>query len=209
MGGRAAARRPTPVRVAGLDRAVDGWVESIRSPTLDHLFYGLSSAADHGLLWLSIGALQAARRGDPGGATRLGIAMGIESALTNGVVKSFFRRVRPDAPAGGADGRLPYGMRRPITSSFPSGHATSAFTAATFLSAGSGPAAAAGWFTLAAVVAFSRVYVRMHHASDVLAGVALGLVVGRVLQRALSASRAQWAPGPAAPAGEGAPPRGV
>jgi len=168
-----------------LDRAVDRWVDSVRSPTLDHLFYGLSSAADHGLLWLSIGALRAARRNDPAMAMRLGAAMGIESAFTNGLVKSFFRRVRPDLPEARTGARLPYGMRRPITSSFPSGHATSAFTAATLLSAGEGRATAAGWFTLATVVALSRVYVRMHHASDVLAGAALGLLLGQVLRRAL------------------------
>jgi undecaprenyl-diphosphatase len=69
-------------------------------------------------------------------------------------------------------------MRRPITSSFPSGHATAAFTAASVLAhTGQGDVF---WYAIAAVVASSRVYVRMHHASDVVAGAALGLVLGRV-----------------------------
>lgn len=170
--------------LAAADATVDRWVEAVRRPTLDHAFFGLSSAADHGLLWLSIGAVRAARRGDPAAAVRLGVAMGIESAVTNGIVKSLFRRVRPAPPAPDARGRLPYGMHRPLTSSFPSGHATSAFTAATFLADGRG-AAGAPWYALAAAVAFSRVYVRMHHASDVVVGAALGLAFGRVLCRAL------------------------
>ena len=74
-----------------------------------------------------------------------------------------FRRIRPARRPPARGGPLPYGMHRPITSSFPSGHATSAFTAATLLAAG--PAhAPASVYALAALVAGSRVYVRMHHA---------------------------------------------
>ena len=78
------------------------------------------------------------------------------------------------------DDPLPYGMRRPITSSFPSGHAATAFMCAGVLASGrlQGP-----WFALAALVAGSRVYVRMHHASDVMAGVALGLALVPVAHR--------------------------
>jgi undecaprenyl-diphosphatase len=167
-------------RVRAFDDRVDSWIDRHRGRRLDPLLYGLSSAADHGLLWTLVGSLQAARVGDPAPALRLGAAMGIESALTNGPIKACFRRIRPPRDTGEP---LPYGMHRPRTSAFPSGHATSAFTAATLLSHGSagGPA----YFALAALVAGSRVYVRMHHASDVIAGAALGLVFGGVLRRLL------------------------
>lgn len=155
-------------------------------PPLDRLFYGLSSAADHGLLWLAIGAGRAARTGEPMVAVKLGALLGAESILTNGVVKSFFRRVRPqehfthDAP-------LPYGMRRPVTSSFPSGHAATAFLAAMVLSKGT--RAAPAYFALAGLVAYSRVHVRMHHWSDVLGGAALGLALGAGARRLVALDR--------------------
>jgi undecaprenyl-diphosphatase len=171
--------RKIAARVHALDLKVDGWVEQIRGPALDPLFYGLSSAADHGLLWLAVGAGRAARVGDPAIALRLGAAMGVESILTNGPIKACFRRVRPDDDRT-PDGALPYGMHRPISSSFPSGHAASAFTAAMLLR--DSPAAPL-WFALAAVVASSRVYTRMHHASDVVAGAALGVALGAVARR--------------------------
>jgi len=66
------------------------------------------------------------------------------------------------------------------TSSFPSGHATSAFTAATLLAGG--PATPL-WYGLAASVAASRVYTRMHHTSDIVAGAALGVALGTIAQR--------------------------
>lgn len=170
----------TPV-VRAFDQAADGWVERHRHPALDRVFYGLSSAADHSLLWVAIGALrQASGRGRPGCALRLAGVLAVESALTNGALKALFRRVRPASDAGPM-GPLPYGLRRPVTSAFPSGHATSAFTAAAFLAKGDplGPA----YHALAIAVAASRAYVRLHHASDVLAGAALGVAFGRVARR--------------------------
>jgi membrane-associated phospholipid phosphatase len=166
-------------RVRAFDLRVDALVERIRSPRLDPAFYGLSSAADHGLLWLLVGATRAARRSDPGIALRMGAVLGVESILTNGPIKACFRRVRPadDHPP---EGPLPYGMHRPISSSFPSGHAASAFTAAMLLAGG--PTTPV-WFALAATIAASRVYTQMHHTSDVVAGAALGIALGAIARR--------------------------
>jgi undecaprenyl-diphosphatase len=72
-------------------------------------------------------------------------------------------------------------VRRPLTSSFPSGHATAGFSAAMMLS--EGDELAPLYFALAAVVATSRIYVKIHHASDVAGGVALGLVLGAIGRR--------------------------
>src|SRR3954447_18639163 len=166
-------------RVHAIDLRIDAWIERIRGPQLDPVFYGLSSAADHGLLWLLIGSSRAARRSDPAIALRMGATLGVESLLTNGPIKAVFRRVRPETDHP-PEGPLPYGMHRPLTSSFPSGHAASAFTAATLLAGG--PATPL-WFALAAAVASSRVYTRMHHTSDIVAGAALGVGLGAIARR--------------------------
>jgi undecaprenyl-diphosphatase len=166
--------------VQAFDGAIDAWFDRVRTPLLDRAMYTISSAADHSLLWFGIGGIRALRRSDLRFAAKFAVAMGIESALTNGLVKSAFRRVRPEHEI--EEGPLPYGMRRPITSSFPSGHATAAFTAASILAhTGHGDVF---WYSVATVVASSRVYVRMHHASDVVAGALLGIVLGRVARHA-------------------------
>jgi undecaprenyl-diphosphatase len=161
-------------RIAAFDDAVDRAADRIRSPGLDGVVYRLSSAADHSLLWNAAAVATAlARGGDVRFALRFAAAMGVESALTNGPVKSMFGRLRP---ADYSQIEFRHGLRRPITSSFPSGHATAAFCAATLL--GGGP-----WYAAAACVAATRVYVRLHHASDVAAGAALGLALGVAMKR--------------------------
>jgi undecaprenyl-diphosphatase len=168
--------------VAHFDATVERAVDGIRGPELDQIFYALSAAGDHSKIWHSLAWLRGVASGRPDEARRMSTALAIESFVTNVVIKTAIGRVRPDRPE--SDAPLPYGMRVPITSSFPSGHATAAFTAAVFLS-DDDPKLAPLWFGLAGAVAFSRVYVRMHHASDAVAGAAIGLALGAGLRRIL------------------------
>ena len=152
-------------------------------PIPDRLFYAASELGDFGLIWVMLGTLKGLRKGnDLAAALRMTATMGVESLLVNGIIKSLFRRSRPPWEVD-----RPRRVRRPRTSSFPSGHATSAFSAAVILSEDDElwPA----YFVLAAVVASSRIYVKIHHASDVAAGVMLGLALGALGRRVLPAPR--------------------
>jgi undecaprenyl-diphosphatase len=162
-------------RIRAFDRRVDAAFDRVRgNRVLDRVFYGASALGDHGLIWLILGALRGLQSDRDWDATvRAAAGVGAESALVNLGVKSLFRRSRPVW-----DGPRPHPLRRPRTSSFPSGHATSAFTAAALLS-DDDPLWPA-YYAIALVVAWSRVYVRIHHASDVLGGIAVGVVLGRV-----------------------------
>ncbi len=68
-----------------------------------------------------------------------------------------------------------------MTSSFPSGHASAAFMAATLLSDRSRMKPL--WYGLASIVAASRIHVRIHYASDVAVGVGVGLALGRLVRK--------------------------
>jgi undecaprenyl-diphosphatase len=164
-------------RVRAFDRRVDSWFERLRGrPVADRVFYGASALGDFSLVWHLAGATGALRGGDrERDAVRLAVALGVESVLVNGFVKSFFRRSRPEWGQ-----ERPRGLRKPRSSSFPSGHATSGFMAATVLGAGRSPATKAAWYAAATVVASSRVHVKIHHPSDVVAGAAIGLALGRL-----------------------------
>lgn len=165
-----------PAVIDRLDDAIDDWWERFRGrPVLDRVYYTASEAADFSLVWHTLGVVQAIIEDDPMVAVGLSAALGVESALVNGPVKSMFKRGRPVQ-----DGPRPHRLRQPKTSSFPSGHASAAMVAAALLSRHTGGAA---WYAVAAVVATSRIHVRIHHASDVVGGVVIGVALGAVARR--------------------------
>ncbi len=166
-------------RALAFDAWADGTVEHLRrSLVANRVFYAASALGDHGLLWHTIGAVRALG-GDRqvAEALRLSAALGVESVLVNVAVKSMFRRTRPVHTTV-----RPFALRRPLTSSFPSGHATSAFCAAVLLSKAE-PRLRPVWYATATVVAASRIHVRIHHTTDVVVGAAVGLVVGHLAAR--------------------------
>lgn len=165
-------------RIESIDEAVDKWWDRrLRGrPTLDRIMFSASEAANHSLLWHGLGAVQAAVRRDGRVAWKISVALFGEAALVNGVVKTIFRRRRPRF-----EGRRPHSLRQPLTSSFPSGHASAAMVAASLLSRRSRWAPA--YYALALIVAVSRIHVRIHHASDVAAGMAVGAVLGALARR--------------------------
>jgi undecaprenyl-diphosphatase len=166
--------------VARFDRRVDDWfADHLRGRAVaDRIFYSASALGDHGTIWLILAAIRGLRS-DEGlpAAVRAAAGVGIESALVNGPIKWIFRRQRPVLMEA-----RPLPLRRPRTSSFPSGHATSAFCAAALLSDGDERWAPL-YYGLAVVVAWSRVHVRIHHASDVVAGMAIGASLGGLSRR--------------------------
>lgn len=161
-----------------LDDAIDEWWNRFRGrPVIDRMYYTASEAADFSVVWHALGVVQAIIEDDPMIAVRLSAALGIESALVNGPIKSMFKRSRPVQEAD-----RPHNLRQPKTSSFPSGHASAAMVAAALLSRHTGGAA---WYGAAAVVATSRIHVRIHHASDVAGGLVVGAALGAVARRML------------------------
>jgi undecaprenyl-diphosphatase len=177
---------PAPPGVVGrFDRWIDESVASrIRGHRVaDRVFYAASALGDHGLIWLLLAVIRGLTSPDTPpeswrATMRAAGAIGIESIVVNGPVKWIFRRARPIGSVVAA----PHPLRTPRTSSFPSGHATSAFCAATLLSDGD-PVRRPVYFALAVVVAWSRVHVRLHHASDVIGGAIIGTILGQVFKR--------------------------
>ncbi len=162
------------------DRAVSRGVADLPAGPLDTAMLALTRSANHSVLWCGVAAALAARRGTTRRAAARGLlAIALTSTLANGALKRALPRRRPAASALPSSQTLP---RPPTSSSFPSGHAASA---AAFLTgvAMESPRAALAVAPLAAGVAYSRVHVGVHWASDVAAGAAIGTGVALATRR--------------------------
>jgi len=173
-------RQPFGQFVGDIDEAFDRALDKVRGNVVaDRVFYGLSQAFNFSVGWHVVNLVRLAispRRKRE--VLRLAVCLGIESLLVNQGVKRLFRRRRPAFV-----GDHPHSLRQPSTSSFPSGHATSAFLAATLLASGASRRTRWAWSALAALVSLSRPYVRVHHASDVVGGALIGRLLGRLARR--------------------------
>ncbi|HWI22210.1 MAG TPA: phosphatase PAP2 family protein [Baekduia sp.] len=145
------------------------------SPELEKPLAAFSKSGEHAAVWLALGltaaALDRPRRSQWLKAT--GVVGG--SYLANIALKYAVRRKRPEIDGFPA-------LTSTVTSlSFPSAHATTAFAAARTYSA-LVPAATAPLYVAAIMMALSRVSLGVHYPSDIVAGAALGTVIGEALQ---------------------------
>src|SRR4051794_29769684 len=156
-----------------LDVAVYAAIAATPTPRLDRAFRRVSEAANYSRLWLGVSAVLAATGGAAGRrAAADGLApVGLPSAVVNLGLKPFWARRRPDRAAH----RVPLGrhVAMPRSTSFPSGHAASAFAFATGVAADL-PVTGIPLGAAAAVVAYSRVPTGLHSPIQVIAGSVTG-----------------------------------
>jgi undecaprenyl-diphosphatase len=162
---------------AAFDERVDAFLEPWRNKKVVVVVFTIASAVgDFGLLWHFIGFARAI-----GSTERLqhavafSLLIGIESLVLNQGIKRLFRRSRPTER-----GDERFALRKPRTSSFPSGHSSSAFFSALVLTTMTPWPWWILFYVFAVTIAISRVGVRIHHASDVIGGAIAGTVMGVV-----------------------------
>lgn len=157
-----------------LDKRLEHWIVAHRVGALDWFFLGLSRIGTTGLVWiaLAIGLAILWRRPWLPGPVILAVLAADAAA---GVGKFFVARHRPFEHQLGPSVR---------THSFPSGHSATAFAGATMLTHYA-PRLRWAWYTLATLIAFSRLYNGVHYPTDVLAGSILGALTALLLLEAI------------------------
>lgn len=157
-------------------------LQNLHTPLVDRLMLFITAFGDHGLFWLTLGALLFAipRTRLMGVCMLASIVIGF--LLGNVVLKNLVARARPCW----LDQTVRLLVRAPGDYSFPSGHTLVSFEGAVtvflFNRKWGIPA-----LLLAVLIGFSRMYLFVHFPTDVLAGAVLGtatawLVAGSVLK---------------------------
>ena len=145
---------------------------------VDALAVGISAVADHGAIVALIVLIDTlVHRRSLRCAVGLLAAIGVPVSVLNTMIKRLVDRERP-ASAVERDSAV---LRRPSSSSFPSGHTLAVASAAVAL-----PTTAVGQvvaLTGASAVGWSRLRVGAHHRGDVAGGMVIGVTLGLALRR--------------------------
>lgn len=142
---------------------------------MDRAMVTFTFLGNGGAIWILIaGLLILNKKYRDVGFMTLGAVI-LSSILGEGILKHIVQRARPSASIPTANLLI----SKPLSYSFPSGHTTASFTAAGVL-ARYFNSYASGLFTLASLIAFSRLYLYVHYPTDVLAGIILGLICSRI-----------------------------
>lgn len=174
-----------------MDKDVLMWLqENLRQEGLDQVFSFFTRLGNNGELWIALLVvlfiIPPFRR-----MALTAVASLISSALlVEFVIKPLVARVRPYVTVEGL-----FSLVGPERSySFPSGHSATAFAVAYVLARMLPVKYGAPILLLAALMAFSRLYVGVHYPTDVLVGVMVGVLVGETcyqIQKALNRSQAK------------------
>lgn len=150
--------------------------ENIRQEWMNGFWKAVTFLGDAGWFWivLSVILLCFKKTRSVGIAALLALLIG--ALITNVTLKNLIARIRPYEVVEG----LSILVSKPHDYSFPSGHTCASFAAATvyykmFSKKWGIPA-----LILAALIAFSRLYVGVHYPTDVLAGLLIGVLAGWV-----------------------------
>lgn len=159
-----------------LDHRLERWIVHHRVGWLNPVLESITYAGTQGLIWVAVAAVLALSWRRP--SVLLTVVIGaLVADLTSYGLRAAIPRDRPPLRYPDPEPLV----RVPGTNSLPSGHATTSFCCAAIL-AWLWPRFAVPLFVLAALIAFSRVYVGVHYPLDVLAGALLGLALAVVIR---------------------------
>jgi undecaprenyl-diphosphatase len=156
----------------GIDRKIfDFTLRFSHEGLLHKMMRAVSRSGDMGLIWLLVCLGLMLFPGNRRIVELCLITLLFTTLLGEGVLKHVFRRPRPFVTHGPVTMSIP----RPTSFSFPSGHTASSVACARIL-ASVNPLMAWIVYCFAGLMGCSRVYLRAHYISDVMAGGIIGIL---------------------------------
>ena len=155
-----------------IEFAVLNAIQNLRCGFMDAIMVFFTTLGEWGAVWIALGvALLFFKKYRRLGVTiLLGLVIGL--VTVNFGIKNIVARPRPCAINSAIELIIPF----PSEYSFPSGHTVSSFGAATSVFLNNRKMGAFA-LALAALIAFSRLYLYVHFPTDVLGGVAIGVAI--------------------------------
>ena len=145
--------------------------QHLTNPFADKFMTIITHLGDYGLLWIVLCIILMIIPRTRKSGYALAIAMIAGLVICNLLIKNIIARPRPFVI-----NELPIIINAPMGYSFPSGHSSNSFIAATVI-AMRYQKFAIPVYILAGLIAISRVYLYVHYPSDVIAGATIGSAI--------------------------------
>lgn len=150
------------------------FLQSIRIPVLDSIMSFVTKLGNFGIVWIALAIVLICIPKTRKSGVILFAALAVDIILCNGILKNIFVRLRPCDINTTIQLLIP----RPSGYSFPSGHTSSSFAAVTALFLAKEKKIWIPALVLAILIAFSRMYLYVHFPTDILGGIAVGILSG-------------------------------
>ncbi len=154
--------------------------EHLRNPVMDRSMVFVTSLGNAGFLWIFIAFLLLCQKRYQKCGIAMLCALSLSTFLSDELLKPLVGRIRPNIKFP----ELPLLIKTIKTPSFPSGHSTAAFASATVLYSYHKSAGILA-YVVAALIAYSRLYLFVHYPTDVLGGILLGSITAYLIVKAI------------------------
>lgn len=151
-------------------------IQNLRTPIGDVLIPYITKLGNTGMIWILLAIILLLIPKTRKSGAILAAALCVDVVLCNGILKHLFRRIRPCD----VNTSVQLLIARPSDFSFPSGHTAASFAAVTALYAAGERRLWKAALALAAVIAFSRLYLYVHYPTDILGGIIVGAAAGYI-----------------------------
>lgn len=160
----------------GIEIQILDWIQNIRTPFGDIIFPIISWLGNAGLIWIALTIVLLVMKKTRRSGLIMALALIADLILCNGILKNLVARTRP-FDINTAVNLL---IEKPVDYSFPSGHTAASFAAVTALYLAGEKKLWKPALVLSILIAFTRMYLYVHYPTDILGGIAVGIISGYI-----------------------------
>ncbi|MCM1542595.1 MAG: phosphatase PAP2 family protein [Blautia sp.] len=158
----------------GMEIQILDWIQGLRGPAGDVFWPMVTRLGNRGNVWILLAAVLLVIPKTRKSGAVLAVALCVELLLCNVILKPMIARTRPFDVNTTVRLLVP----GPGDFSFPSGHTAASFAAVAALFFAGEKKLWKPALVLASLIAFSRLYLYVHYPTDILGGMAVGVIVG-------------------------------
>lgn len=160
----------------GIEIQILDWMQNIRTPFGDIIVPLISGLGNAGIIWIALTIVLLIIPKTRRSGLIMALALIADLILCNGILKNLVARTRPYD----VNTVVNLLIEKPVDYSFPSGHTAASFAAVTALYLAGEKKLWKPALVLSILIAFTRMYLYVHYPTDILGGIAVGIISGYI-----------------------------